>query len=269
MAARHWQDLTTEDVAALDIERAVAVLPLGAIEQHGPHLPLSTDALICDAMATRAAELLPEDAAIYLLPMMPVGLSLEHTGFPGTLTLTAETLLAVLRETGASVAAAGIRKIVLVNCHGGQPQILDLAAQRLRHDHQMLAVKINAYRFLRDPDIFSDDEIRHGIHGGAIETSVMLHLRPDLVRKDRIAEFATRSRAADGKALSPFGDAAYAWQAEDLTLTGAAGNARLADAEKGRELFEAAAKRLAAALQETADARAGDIIVPPGSGPAR
>lgn len=269
MTARYWQDLTTEDVAALDIERAVVVLPVGAIEQHGPHLPLSTDALICEAMATRAAELLPEDAAIYLLPMLPVGLSLEHTGFPGTLTLTAETLLAVLREIGASVAAAGIRKIAMVNCHGGQPQILDLAAQSLRHDHGMLAVKINAYRFLRDPGIFPDDEIRHGIHGGAIETSVVLHLRPDLVRKDRIAEFATRSRAADGKALSPFGDAAYAWQAEDLTPTGAAGDARLADAGKGRELFEGAATRLAAALQEVADARVGDLIAQPGPGRPR
>lgn len=269
MTLRYWQDLTTEDVAALDPERAVAVLPLGAIEQHGPHLPLATDALICEAMSARSADLLPEAAAVYLLPMLPVGLSIEHSGFPGTLTLTAETMLAALREIGASVAAAGIRKIVLVNCHGGQPQILDLAAQRLRHDHRMLAVKINAYRFLRDPGVFPEDEIRHGIHGGAIETSVMLHLRPDLVREDRIDEFATRSRESESRALSPFGDAGYAWQAEDLTASGAAGDARLASSEAGAKLFEAAAERLAAALLEVEDARPDDLIARPAPGPAR
>lgn len=265
MGAQYWQDLTTNDVAGLDQVRAVAVLPLGAIEQHGPHLPLSTDAVICEALAVAAAGQLDTDSPVYLLPMLPVGLSLEHAGFPGTLSLTAETMLASIRETGASVAAAGLRKIVMVNAHGGQPQILDLAAQRLRHDHQMLAVKINAYRFLRDPAVFAEDEIRHGIHGGAIETSVMMHLRPDLVRMDKLADFETRSRDAEGKMLSPFGEAGYAWQMEDLAAAGAAGNAGDADPAKGKALFEAAAARLAAALMEVAEADPADLIGPPGS----
>ncbi len=235
--ARNWQDLTTEDVAALDPARAVAVLPLGAIEQHGPHLPLSTDALICDAIVAAAVAALPGDPPVHALPMLPVGLSIEHGDFPGTLSLSATTMLAQVCEIGASVAAAGVKKFVMVNCHGGQPQILDLAAQRLRIEHGVLAVKVNAYRFFRDPDVFPDDEIRHGIHGGAIETSIMLHLRPDLVREDRIANFATRSRDHDGPCLSPFGNASYAWQAGDLSDTGAAGNAALADAAKGAALF--------------------------------
>lgn len=258
--ARSWQDLTTEDVAALDPARAVAVLPLGAIEQHGPHLPLSTDALICDAIIVAAVAALPEDAPVHALPMLPVGLSVEHGDFPGTLSLSAETMLAQICEIGASVAAAGIRKFVLVNCHGGQPQILDLAAQRLRIEHGLLAVKINAYRFFRDPDVFPGDEIRHGIHGGAIETSIMLHLRPDLVRKDRIADFATRSRDCEGAALSPFGAASYAWQAGDLSDTGAAGNAALADAGKGATLFGAGVDALKESLSAVVAADIESLI---------
>ncbi len=143
---RYWQDMTTTDVAAADMQRLIALLPVAAIEQHGPHLPLSVDATINRAILERAVTLMPADLPVSVLPAQPVGKSDEHGAFPGTLSLSAETLIALWRDIGASVARAGVRKLVLLNTHGGQPQILDVVAGELRARHQMLAVAVNAYR---------------------------------------------------------------------------------------------------------------------------
>lgn len=247
-----WQDLTTEDFANLDGRRTVAVLPVAAVEQHGPHLPLWTDACICNGVLGRALDRLDSDASVLVLPMLPYGLSLEHRDFRGTLSLSAETMIRMLVEIGESVAAAGLRKLALVNSHGGQPQVLDLAAGRLRADRRLLVFRVNVYRDFRDPAAIAEDEIRHGVHAGAIETSIMLHLCPELVRLDRIADFtpSTVDGAKDFPGTGASGPAGFAWQAQDLHVSGAAGDARRADAETGRHLLDRAADALARALAE-------------------
>ena len=247
----YWQDMTTEELGRLDTSRVIAILPVGAIEQHGPHLPVGTDACIGQGIALRALALLPENLPATVLPMLPVGKSNEHLAFPGTLTLSAETLIRVWTEVGECVARAGIRKLVLFNSHGGQPQIMDIVARDLRVRHAMLVVAYSWYA-AGLPGLFDEAEMRHGIHAGAIETSMMLHLRPDLVRMDLAADFFPLMRELAGEFchLSPTGAGRLAWMAQDLHPSGACGDARAADAERGRALVEHAAQALITLLRE-------------------
>ena len=250
MRSGYWQDLTTEDLRGLDAEATVAVLPVAAVEQHGPHLPLGTDALICEGVVRRMLDLLPDTATALVLPVQAIGHSPEHARFPGTLDLSAETLLRAWGEIGAAVAAAGVRKLLIVNSHGGQPQIVDLVALRLRAAHGMLVVKVNTLALPVPPGLFAAEVLQRDVHGGAVETAMMLYLRPDLVRLDRRRDFPSAPTVLRGaEALwAPDGSAAFAWLAEDLNATGAAGNALDADAERGRALVEAAAEALVSVI---------------------
>ena len=249
---RFWQDMSTQEFAELDAARVIAVLPVGAIEQHGPHLPVATDACINQGVLARALEQMPDDLPVTVLPMLPVGKSNEHIAFPGTLTLSAETLIRVWTEVGECVARAGIRKLVLFNSHGGQPQIMDIVARDLRVRHAMLVVAWSWYASGLPAGLFDEAEVRHGIHAGAIETSMMLHLRPDLVRMDLAADFPPlmRELAGDYRHLSPTGAGRLAWMAQDLHPSGACGDASAADADRGRVLVEHAAQTLIALLRE-------------------
>lgn len=255
MPIRTWGHLTTVEVASLDPSRAIAILPVGAIEQHGPHLPLATDILISEGILVAAAERVAPDIDLIQLPSQSIGLSPEHMSFAGTLTHEAETLLAAWTEIGLSVAAAGLRKLIILNSHGGQPQIVDLATQRLRTEASMLAVRANSFRFDLPPDLISEDEQAFGLHGGQIETALMLALHPDLVRQDKIANFqnkaADRARMAQRLGLS--GAGGYAWNAEDLNLSGATGNASRATTEQGTALLSAYATQLAELIVDVAD----------------
>src|ERR1700722_11341466 len=194
---QRWEEMTTADFAALDRERVIAVLPVAAIEQHGPHLPVSVDAAINSGIVERVIALLPDDLPVTFLPMMPVGKSNEHQAFPGTLTLSAETLTRLWTEIGESVARAGIRKMVIANSHGGQPQIMDIVARDLRVRLGMLVVTLSYGGLGRPPGLFPDGELRHGIHGGSGETSVLLYLRPDLVREAERRNFVPISVAME------------------------------------------------------------------------
>jgi creatinine amidohydrolase len=244
MTARYWKDLTTEDFATLDPASTVAVLPLAAIEQHGPHLPLSTDATINAGILQRAADLAPMELPLLMLPAHAVGLSPEHRDFPGTLSLTPETLLRLVMETADGVARAGLRKLILFNSHGGQPQALEMAAQELRASRAMVVVVANSWRLMRAGEFFPPGEREVGLHAGAIETSMMLHLQPGLVRRDKIANFPSAATALEGDhpEMATAGRLRFAWQAQDLNPTGAVGDARLATAEAGRALVEQAAR---------------------------
>jgi len=233
--------MTTAEIAAADTGRLIAVLPLGAVEQHGPHLPLSTDRAIADGVLARVLELLPDALPAVLLPTQPVGLSTEHRTFPGTLTASPGTLLSLWTEIGASVARAGIRKLVLFNSHGGQSKLAGVAAQQLRSDHHLLVVDYHCYRIWRDSPLFGEEERREGIHGGGIETSIMLALDPDSVRAEETQEFDS---AARGTAVP------FAWEIQDLNPAGALGDASDADAERGRALIDAAARQFADLLAE-------------------
>ncbi len=249
--ARRWQDLGWCDFAALPAD-AVAVMLVAAIEQHGPHLPVSVDATINAGVLDRALQFVPPEATVLALPMQSVGLSVEHVRFPGTLTLSAETLLAVLADIGRSVRRAGLRRLVFLNSHGGQPQVIDLVARQLRAD-DLFAVNCHWSR-LGLPDSVQLDPIerRHGIHGGLVETSLMLHLRPDLVRMDRAADFRSAwiEQEATSTVLTPEGKIGFGWETQDLNPAGALGDARGATAELGRRILDHAAERFARLLGE-------------------
>lgn len=248
MTARYWKDLTTEDFATLDSARTVAVLPVAATEQHGPHLPLSTDAAINAGILQRAVELASMEPPLLVLPAYAVGLSPEHRDFPGTLSLSPDTLLRLVIETAEGVARAGLRKLILFNSHGGQPQAMEIAAQELRARHAMVVVVANSWRFMRAGEFFPPVERETGIHAGAIETSLMLHLQPGLVRRDKVAHFPSAASALerDHPEIASAGRLRFAWQAQDLNPTGAVGDARLATAEAGKVLVEQAARGLLA-----------------------
>lgn len=250
--ARYWRDLTTLDFgAAVDPEKTVALLPVAAIEQHGPHLPLGVDALINEGIVGRAMALMPD--SVWVLPAMEVGQSNEHQAFPGTLTLAAETLIRLWTELAESVHRAGVRKLVLVNSHGGQPPVMAIVTRDLRVRLGMFAVACNLSALGRIPGLFAPGEAEHGIHGGASETSQVLHLRPELVRRDRLKNFAPASirLAEEYKYLRPEGSGiAFGWQTQDLNPEGACGNASDADAERGRRLVELRAQGLAELVAE-------------------
>lgn len=254
MPAGYWRDCSCADFPPADPERAVALLPVSAVEQHGPHLPLATDAVIGEGVVTRLLERGVGDVTLLVLPAMEVGDSVEHTGFPGTLCIDARTLLDAWLDVGRSVARAGVRKLVLFNSHGGNGPLVDLAAVRLRAQCAMLVARAASYRLGVPPDLFAADELAHGLHGGEVETSLMLHLRPDLVRLDKAVDFRSRSieLAEDFERIGPLGPVGFAWATQDLHPSGACGNAAAADAEKGRLLLDHLARALAEILAETA-----------------
>lgn len=254
MQSGYWQDLTTAELAAIEPESTVALMPVAAIEQHGPHLPLSTDAVIAEAVARALIGRTAAPARLLVLPMIAVGHSPEHASFPGTLTARAETLLALWTEIGASTAAAGIRKIVMLNAHGGQKSLVDIVATRLRARHGALVVRANTFSAGAPPGVFDPRELALGLHGGDVETSLMLHLRPDLVRRHLIRDFVgLPERLADGcDALGvekPFG---IGWMSEDLHPDGVVGFASRASADKGARCFEHIVNRLARLIAEVA-----------------
>ncbi len=253
MALRHWQALATPDFQGLDPERTVVVLPLAAVEQHGPHLPLATDALInAGLLAALAQRSLA--AEVLVLPPQVVGHSLEHAAYPGTLTLAAEPLLQSWCAIAQSVARAGLRKLVLLNTHGGNNALVHLAALRMRAESALLAVRAN-YTALGSPaGLFAVDELRDGLHGGEMETSLMLHLHPELVRQAHCADFPalTHQMSAGNRLLGPEKPVGFGWLSGDLSPSGVSGNAAAADAGRGAVLLTHLVGQLAVLIDEVA-----------------
>lgn len=245
----HWMDMA--DGLAADW---IAVLPLAATEQHGPHLPLGTDVMIAEAFLARVREMLPSTIRATFLPIQTIGLSTEHADFPGTLTLSPDVALAQWMAIGESVARTGIRKLVMVTSHGGNSAAMSLVAQELRARHGMLAVTTGWHRFGVQDGLFPDDELRHGIHGGAVETSIMLAKYPHTVRMDKMATFRPASVAmqTDFRWLSAHRPAPFAWQVQDLHPSGAVGDATQASAESGHLLVEGGAKAFCELLGDVA-----------------
>ena len=249
---RFWADNTRAEFAALDRERLVAVLPIGAIEQHGPHLPMKVDACTVDGIARRLAQALPEDAPVLILPTQSICTSNEHIDFPGTLTLTPETLIRVLTEIGASVARSGVRKLVLLNGHGGNIPAMDIAARKLRVEEDMLVFSLSWFALGMPGGLYSEDELSHGIHAGDMETSVMLALDPDNVAMNAARDFRSRGQelAETCRHVGLARAAKPAWKTQDLNTAGACGEAHLATAEKGEATLTHAVERLVEALNE-------------------
>ena len=266
-----WSDLTTQDFGRLDAARAIAVLPLAATEQHGPHLPLSVDVDIVKGVVRKAMACLnagapansdhlnPQDLTILVLPTQSVGLSPEHAAFAGTLTLKPETLIRLWTDIAESVKASGIHKLVLFNSHGGHVGAMDVVARDLRARLGMLVYSVSWFQLpLLDEKgqdanaLFTDHEHRFGVHAGEVETSVMLALKPQLVKMSEAQNFRSSSedRARHFPILGNGRSAKLAWQMQDYNPAGAAGNAAAATAIKGQVLLDAAGRALADLLLE-------------------
>ena len=249
---RNWMDMTWQDVAGADTGRWIAVLPLAAVEQHGPHLPLGVDSYIADAYLERARDTVPDDLPVTFLPIQRIGVSTEHLAYPGTLTVSAQTAIAAWTELGNSVARAGVRKLVLVTSHGGNVAAMELVARDLRARFGMLAVTVGWHRFGYPADAFSPEEKKHGIHAGDIETSLMLAAKPDTVQMEKAARAtpASVAMAREFKWLGAYRPAGFAWMTQDLNPTGAIGDATLAKADKGTAALAQGAKAFVELLGE-------------------
>ncbi len=250
-----WAARRAPAFRSIDPETAIAVLPTAAIEQHGPHLPVGTDTLIAEGMLDRVRALCTPDLDLAILPVMAVGKSNEHLWARGTLTLTAQTALAAWTEIGLSVARAGYRKIVIVNSHGGNLDLVSILARELRVQAGMLAVKCQWGSFGHPEGLFSEEERAYGIHGGCVETALMLAFRPDTV--DMTAARAFRSSAQDG-GIPPIGPISYGWVASDLNPDGTVGDASAATAEMGAATADHQARGFLALLRTVRDTPAPD-----------
>ena len=234
--------------------RAIAVLPLGATEQHGPHLPFETDTIIAEGVAARARALLPPGMEVVFLPAEPVGYSVEHIDVAGTRTLRFDE--AVERWTGIGEACLkrGIRRFVMLNAHGGNSPLMTVVATELRVRHKMLAVATSWTRFGYPPEIVDAREKALGIHGGLIETSVMLALRPDLVDMARAKNFPSAQEGFETRFrhLRAYGPHAFGWKMRDLSPEGVTGNAAAATAKAGEAILDHAARGFAELLDDVA-----------------
>ncbi len=255
LKSRFWADLTTRDFARLDPASTVAVLPVAATEQHGPHLPLSVDQTLVDGVIAAALPHLPSSLPVLFLPTQAVGYSPEHQAFAGTLTLSSATVTATWIELGECVARAGVKKLLLFNAHGGQVSLMDIVARELRTRCGMLVYSASWYSLplgAAVDGLFSAEEHRFGIHAGEIETSMMLALRPQFVDMGQARDFKSTSqtRAAQYPILGNGKSAKLGWAMQDYNPLGAVGNAAAATADKGRAVLDAAGLQLALLLQE-------------------
>lgn len=250
--SRDWTRIRWTDAVPADVSRWIAVLPLAATEQHGPHLPFETDVLIADAYLARVRELLSASVPASFLPVERIGISTEHIDYPGTQTLPTEAALRRWTGIGEDIARRGVKKLVIITSHGGNSAAMMLVAQDLRA-HQKLFVVTTSWSRLSGADtLFPAEEVRHGIHGGAVETSIMLARYPGQVRMDAIADFPASSIAIEKQYrwLSTQRPAPFAWQAQDLNASGAVGNATLAEPEKGEQLLDQGATAFCELLAE-------------------
>lgn len=247
--SRRFADLSGPQVAGRITERSILIQPLGAVEQHGPHLPMSTDLLIAEATAEAAVEAADEDLDLWLLPPLAYTKSNEHAWSPGTVWLSATTMLAVLDDLGRCLATTAARKLVFLNGHGGNSALLAVANREVRLAHGLMTFLVHPFVPADQGGVSAADELGMGIHGGADETSVMLHLRPDLVD-------LTRATRQVPDALTAFervrfgGSVPFGWLSNDFGPDGVIGDPTLASPELGQHLFEAGVQSVVAALRE-------------------
>ena len=245
--ARNFAYLSWKQVDALPREETLLVLPTAAIEQHGHHLPLATDTLINNLLLGRALERIAPELPIFALPPVCYGKSNEHIGFPGTLSISAQTFLAVVRDLGASIAAGGFTRLVLYNTHGGNTSLVDICARDLRAEFGLRTFTLFGTAGASFQDV-SPQERTYGFHAGEIETAFLLYGIPELVHT---SEYTANyiARVDDANLLKPEGSPAnFAWLTKDIAPSGVLGDPTGATAEKGARWVAEAAARVADAL---------------------
>lgn len=252
-AARFLPNLTWTQVRDLPAN-SVLVQQVAATEQHGPHLPVYTDVLIGQAVLAAALERLPASAPIYALPPLAYGKSNEHRGFPGTVFLSADLLYRILLEVASSVSAWGIRRLVLLNTHGGNGPVVDMAARDIREATGMVTFAIQSGALGHGGELSKTEE-EFGLHAGHAETSIMMAAYPDLVQPVPSIVQYPKPRAAgiaEPRFRASRGGAQFAWLTRDISESGIVGDPTGASAEKGRRIIAARAERLAELLLEAA-----------------
>ncbi len=228
----YWNELNTLDFQALSPDTTIAILPLASTEQHGPHLPIATDVAIAHGMLAELKRQRPDDLDILVLPTQEIGKANEHVHGPGTLSFPAELLIPLWTAIGGKVAEAGVKKLVMVNSHGGNLDIMSIVGREMRVRFGMAVVATQWGRFGHPDGMVSPHEQAFGIHGGEVETSLMLHFRPDLVRMHKAQNFVSK---AEGRSryLQPTPPHVLSWLAHDLNPNGVVGNASAGTADKG------------------------------------
>lgn len=252
--SRFWADWISSDFRTVDCSRLIAVLPVGAVEQHGPHLPLKVDSALIEAIICASLPLLPPTLPVVYLPLQAVGRSIEHENFPGTLSLSAQTTIALWMDLGRSVARTGVRSLVLFNGHGGQVSIMDIVGRDLRAETGLQVYSVNWYDLGLPPGVVDADELRFGIHAGQLESALMAAIDPASTRPGQARPFDSRRRrqAQEYPVLGAPGVARQGWLMEDLNPAGAAGDATRATAADGAAILAHVAARWAALLADIA-----------------
>jgi creatinine amidohydrolase len=251
---RFWGELKTTEFATLDPHMTIAILPVAATEQHGPHLPVSTDTTLMEGMIKTVLQRLPNDLNVLFLPVQAIGKSNEHLRSPGTVTFTAAQLLDIWYAIGEAVHRAGLRKFMIINSHGGNAEVIAIIARELRVRLNMLVATTQWRRFGLPANTFSAYDATYGIHAGDIETSLMLHFRPDLVDMAKAKNFSSSAPGMENEYvhLRPIGTHAFGWIAPDLNADGAVGDASAATAAKGKATAEHQADGFIALLKDIA-----------------
>lgn len=251
MASRtnRLDELSGPEVGRALTSDSVIVLPLGAVEQHGPHLPLNTDLVVADSVSREVVSRVGQECDAWLLPALPFTKSNEHAWAAGTMWLSATTLLAVLDDIGRSIAATPARRLLFVNGHGGNSALVAVANRELRLKHGLMT-------FLAHPHVPADQggssspgELGMGVHGGMDETSVMLHLRPDLVDMSQ-ARRSVPERLAENRHVKFGGSVAFGWLSSDFGPDGVIGDPTGATPEAGAAMFSASVDVLCDVVRE-------------------
>jgi creatinine amidohydrolase len=247
--SRRYEELTGPDIATEISPSSILLLPIGAVEQHGPHLPMSVDHVIAHETATAVVEECGDDLDVWQLPTMSISKSNEHAWSPGTLYLSPETMMAVLRDIGRAVTSTGAERLVLLNGHGGNTTHLGTALRELR-------LEFGLKTFLMHPSLppaygglSTEEELGMGIHGGLNETSVFMHLRPHLVDLSK-AERKVPEAIADNTHVKFGGSVSFGWLSNDFDPAGYIGDPTGASVELGKTLFERAVGTLSEAMAE-------------------
>ena len=248
-SSRLLGDLSALQLSAELSKDSIIVLPLGAIEQHGPHLPLNTDFVVADAVSRAAVENFGAETNAWLLPTLPFTKSNEHAWAAGTMWLSATTMMAVIDDIGRCVASTPAKKIMFINGHGGNSALMAMMNRELR-------LKYGLQTFLAHPHMPADQggssaesELGMGVHGGVDETSVMLHLRPDLVDMS-LAVRRVPEGLAKNEQVKFGGRVAFGWLSNDFFPEGHIGDPTGASAELGASMFTSAVDSLGIAMKE-------------------